>query len=365
MLKFQTPLPLSWLVPPRIHSSVGNCTFCSRAQFSHFSRLTKIAGISFQKTQQLNPPISRLTNITESIDSKRHNKCTMNSIAFTRERFYSSITSHSTGEELVRARAIKSRQKPGTTFGKNERIFVDHSYTDHSNEKPTMEEIQTLVNIRARNNFLSHRRTLFPIRLYGVLDMAAVTGIDGIISWQPHGRAFKIHNKKRFEKEVLLPILNMKSMGTFIKQMSLYGFRRLTMGSGADAGSYYHEQFLSGRDFLACRMTRETLKGRGQRAAAAPDKEPAFYKMPYCLCSQSDALYQDPLDNFIEDFLQDCDSCDEFGPQSHWCKSSSSMRADTFDNFSFEGIPFFPLEDEKDKRECGFEQRLSNAVMVL
>ena len=278
---------------------------------------------------------------------------------------YYNINFRSSEDQLQRARAIRSRQMPGTTIGKNERIFVDHTYTDYGNEKPTVNEVQTLVNIRSRERFLSHRRTLFPLRLYGVLDMAAVTGIDSIISWQPHGRAFKIHDKKRFEKEVLLPILNMKSMGSFIKQMSLYGFRRLTMGSGADAGSYYHELFLSGRDFLVCRMKREPLKGRGRRAAATPDKEPDFYKMPYCLCLQSDRIFQDsadPLDNLMEDFLQDCDGCDEFGfagPNVHWCEpsapvtpSASSFEGiDDVDRFTFEGIPFFPLEDEQENAE--------------
>lgn len=194
------------------------------------------------------------------------------------------------------AKAMRSRQKPGRTSGKNQRLFVDHSYIDHKDDQPSTPELHSLAKLKEHD--FSSRRVPFPLKLHRFLKMAVSNDKMDIISWQPHGRCFRIHDKKRFEAEVLIPILKMKSMALFIKQLSLYGFRRLTRGSGCDAGSYYHEIFLSGREFLAYRMKRDTNKGMGYRAAARPDKEPDFYRMPSCSVRARPAISCDPLGVF-------------------------------------------------------------------
>mmetsp|Transcript_95 Transcript_95/g.173 ORF Transcript_95/g.173 Transcript_95/m.173 type:complete len:276 (+) Transcript_95:454-1281(+) len=238
-------------------------------------------------------------------------------------------------ERKLRAKAVRSQQKPGTTFGHNERIFVDHSYTDHNDDQPTFEEMQAIAKLNSRENFLSDRRTMFPLRLHKVLERASANEKSDIISWQPHGRAFKIHDKKRFEREVLFPVLKMKTMSSFIKQLSLYGFRRLTRGSGIDAGGYYHELFLCGREFLASRMQRETHKGMGHRAAATPDQEPDFYKMPPCFSTDTELL-SDPLDELIEGFMvEDAAAMASASEEQELAEETTS---------TFEGIPFFLLD---------------------
>lgn len=244
---------------------------------------------------------------------------------------------HSNEDQLLRARAIKCRQRPGITQGQNERIFVDHSYRDCSEETPTFNEIQTLSNLKSGGDILSNRRTVFPLRLYSLLETASVTGRYHIISWQQHGRSFKIHDKQRFKAEVLYPILNMKTMNSFTKQLSLYGFRRLTRGSGLDAGSYYHELFLSSKEFLVCRMERQTRKGKGRRSAAAPDKEPDFYKMPYCLCPCG-GRHQDPDSNYVDVFKENatCGKVSTSGEKKRCC---------------FEGIPFYLFESPESKAD--------------
>jgi len=251
--------------------------------------------------------------------------------------FYQNGLAHLSEDQQLRARAIRSRQQPGITLGQNERLFVDHSYKDYSKEEPTIDEIRTLSNLKLGGNILNNRRTAFPLKLYSLLEMASVKGKCDVISWQQHGRAFKIHDRQRFEKEVLYPMLNMKTMNSFTKQLSLYGFRRLTRGSGLDAGSYYHELFLSGRDFLTCRMERTPHKGKGRRSAAAPDKEPDFYKMPYCLCSH-DGMSQDALSsNYVDTFKKD-DPRDIANPRGKHGRSH------------FEGIPFYLIKGVTGRR---------------
>ena len=91
-----------------------------------------------------------------------------------------------------------------------------------------------------------------------------------IMSWQPHGRAFKIHNA-----ELLLEHIIPKYFSRMSKIASLQRQR------GPDAGSYYHEAFLRGRPMLSKRMSRKRVKGTGYKAAANPDAEPDFYSMPF------------------------------------------------------------------------------------
>lgn len=51
-------------------------------------------------------------------------------------------------------------------------------------------------NRKIRNNF--------PQKLYRMLEYAETSpDVQAIISWQPHGRSFKIKDKKRLQNEVL------------------------------------------------------------------------------------------------------------------------------------------------------------------
>lgn len=43
----------------------------------------------------------------------------------------------------------------------------------------------------------------FPARLNYMLDEVDTDGFGEVVSWQPHGRSFLIHNQKRFKEEVL------------------------------------------------------------------------------------------------------------------------------------------------------------------
>lgn len=71
----------------------------------------------------------------------------------------------------------------------------------------------------------------------------------------------------------------MTKKSSFLRQLNLYNFNRLT---GEDSGSYYHEKFLRGLKFLCRRMTRQKVNGNGIRAAGNPDDEPVLSRYPTC-----------------------------------------------------------------------------------
>lgn len=91
-----------------------------------------------------------------------------------------------------------------------------------------------------------------------------VSAAKYLLSFGSSDRFFKGHSK----------------LASFQRQLSLYGFLRLTCGR--DKGAYYHERFLRGRPDLVHQLVRTRVKGTGRKLATSPASEPDFYGMPFC-----------------------------------------------------------------------------------
>uniref|UniRef100_A0A7R9WW92 HSF-type DNA-binding domain-containing protein n=1 Tax=Craspedostauros australis TaxID=1486917 RepID=A0A7R9WW92_9STRA len=152
------------------------------------------------------------------------------------------------------------------------RHFAKHDYHDYSNL--TREDIMLTKPKPSRGGV----HTPFPQMLHKVLEDADANGHTDIISWQPHGRAFLIRDSDRFVSDVLPLYFKHSKIASFQRQLSLYGFSRLTQ-NGKDRGAYYHEYFLQGRDFLCPKIQRTRVKGTWIRKSSSPDLEPNFYVM--------------------------------------------------------------------------------------
>ncbi|KAL3916215.1 MAG: hypothetical protein SGILL_005278 [Bacillariaceae sp.] len=168
--------------------------------------------------------------------------------------------------------------KPGLTAKKNERHFVKHDYHDHAFDTDESDVDDEAAAYRGKPRKPCSTAQTFPMKLHSLLERVEADGHSHIISWQPHGRCFLIHNPKEFADVVLPTYLRQGKLTSFQRQLNLYGFVRLTRGK--DAGGYYHELFLRSKNSLVKRMKRTKIKGTKFKAASSPDQEPDFYSMP-------------------------------------------------------------------------------------
>ena len=79
----------------------------------------------------------------------------------------------------------------------------------------------------------------FPRKLFEILSEQPAE----IISWNPSGLAFMIHDMPRFVSEVLQKYFAHQKFSSFQRQLNLYGYRRIEPGGDEPAGSYYHPSF--------------------------------------------------------------------------------------------------------------------------
>jgi hypothetical protein len=112
-----------------------------------------------------------------------------------------------------------------------------------------------------------------------MLERIEEDGYAHVVSWQPHGRCFVVHNPSKFVSEVMPIYFNQTKFASFQRQLNLYGFSRLA--NGRDKGGYYHDSFLRGKRQLCQNMTRQKIKGTRVRRALEPAMEPNFYSMPF------------------------------------------------------------------------------------
>lgn len=113
----------------------------------------------------------------------------------------------------------------------------------------------------------------FPARLHAMLSDEQHSHI---ISWMPHGRAWKVLNKDKFVDKVIPKYFGQSNYASFNRQLSGWGFKRLHQ-KGPDSGCYYHECFLRGHPRLTALMRRAPA-GKG-RATPNTDEEPDFYEI--------------------------------------------------------------------------------------
>lgn len=165
------------------------------------------------------------------------------------------------------------------TAGNNKRLIVQHSYHDHSSEyEPIVDgpALDEYAKMREQDTTTTHA---FPLLLHRLLDSASMKGYEDIVSWQQHGRSFHVHNVKRFVADVMPKFFRQTRYSSFQRQLSLYGFLRLSRKDSPDYKGYYHEFFLRGMPHLCRHIQRMRVKGYGIRSVSSPETEPDFYAM--------------------------------------------------------------------------------------
>lgn len=163
-----------------------------------------------------------------------------------------------------------------------QRSYNIAGHNDYANTQLEMEEANVSTLLLATPFHLASRckssDLVFPQKLHMLLTAAEQDKeLESIVSWKVHGRAFAVHDRKRFLKEVLPEWFLQSRFESFQRQLNLYGFCRIT--TGPDRGSCYHELFLRQKPLLAARIQRLRRKGTGPRRPAKPELEPNFYRM--------------------------------------------------------------------------------------
>lgn len=173
-------------------------------------------------------------------------------------------------------RGESSRDCESTEKG-HRRFHVQHNYHDFANVPCNPRELDAAAVWAAEKKNRGGISTPFPFILFDMLQRMEQDGLGDVVSWQPHGRCFLVKQKERFVDEVMPLYFRQTQFSSFQRQLSLYGFLRLTR-KGPDTGGYYHELFLRGRRHLCARMQRTRVKGYWVRQASSPETEPDFYK---------------------------------------------------------------------------------------
>jgi hypothetical protein len=107
----------------------------------------------------------------------------------------------------------------------------------------------------------------FPWRLHDMLGEAERKGFENAVSWQPCGRAFRVHDTKVFAEFIMPRYFNQTQYKSFQRQLNIYGFRRVTTDAGSSSkGGYTHDLFIRGKPDICRFMVRTKVKTKGSRS---------------------------------------------------------------------------------------------------
>eukprot|EP00339_Tiarina_fusa_P001822 CAMPEP_0117019568 /NCGR_PEP_ID=MMETSP0472-20121206/14998_1 /TAXON_ID=693140 ORGANISM="Tiarina fusus, Strain LIS" /NCGR_SAMPLE_ID=MMETSP0472 /ASSEMBLY_ACC=CAM_ASM_000603 /LENGTH=309 /DNA_ID=CAMNT_0004724567 /DNA_START=57 /DNA_END=986 /DNA_ORIENTATION=+ len=126
--------------------------------------------------------------------------------------------------------------------------------TQGASPQPTNPEIK-------ENGKNKESRQPFPCKVYDMLEDAASQGFDDIVAWNSEGNGFMVHNKDKFTKEIIPLYFNQTKYKSFQRQLSLYGFERITVGK--NKGLRHHDKLQRGSRQLCREMKPIGYKPRG------------------------------------------------------------------------------------------------------
>mmetsp|Transcript_41673 Transcript_41673/g.63090 ORF Transcript_41673/g.63090 Transcript_41673/m.63090 type:complete len:394 (-) Transcript_41673:185-1366(-) len=114
----------------------------------------------------------------------------------------------------------------------------------------------------------------FPSKLHQIMSNPE---FRDIITWLPHGRAWKMLNRKAFEEKVIPMYFRHCRYASFMRQVNGWGFNRIARGP--DTNAYYHEMFLRGMPELCENIRRPTEKPAMKTYALSVAQTPDFYTL--------------------------------------------------------------------------------------
>jgi hypothetical protein len=132
-----------------------------------------------------------------------------------------------------RTRSIKdaSTGKRKNRIIKKDRHVIQHDYHDHASDPIDFDDyVRDCTSDQPYDKKKGGVGTPFPLKLHELLERAEIEHLTDIISWQPHGRAFVVHQPKKFVSGLMPRFFRQTKLTSFQRQLNLYGFNRLTKG---------------------------------------------------------------------------------------------------------------------------------------
>jgi len=103
----------------------------------------------------------------------------------------------------------------------------------------------------------------FPMKLHEILSRQ---DLSDVISWNPHGRSWRVLKPKAFEERVIPHYFRHGKYNSFTRQVNGWGFRRITQGP--DHNSYFHEYFLRDQPEMCHKMKRIVGTSKNKNAGS-------------------------------------------------------------------------------------------------
>lgn len=118
---------------------------------------------------------------------------------------------------------------------------------------PTADTGPLAVRVKKRRRY---RHESFPEKLYRMIEELEAQDKDDIISFVADGRAIAIHRPDAMEAEIIPSYFRHTKLSSFKRQLSMYGFQRIT--SGPLEGAFEHPMFRAKAPELCRQMKRVT-----------------------------------------------------------------------------------------------------------
>jgi hypothetical protein len=103
----------------------------------------------------------------------------------------------------------------------------------------------------------------FPHKLHIILQDAEERNLTIIVSWNPDGTGFRIHNRYYFEAHIIPNYFTSAHYRSFQHSLNVWGFN--TVSKGAHASTIWHPCFRRGRDDLCKLIERIPIKKNAEK----------------------------------------------------------------------------------------------------
>lgn len=88
---------------------------------------------------------------------------------------------------------FKCAKNAPTIEDQEEPDIVPHTYVDHLDDPVQRKPNAPRVGVKEA----------FPFKLHNMLKEADLEGFDRVVSWQSHGRSFRVHDRETFIREIM------------------------------------------------------------------------------------------------------------------------------------------------------------------